>query len=233
MDFVFFVAIDDDDDGCRSGMIVKQCVAGLLLTPEDLAKIEFAVLPNGSAHAKMSESSIHNVVLVGKCVHHIVMNRSNIPAGGYIFAQTTIGDIFECQAQGIGLDVAQLLLLVVGVVGHSELLAVDTEQLDDGGDRGRMARFLELTNTPSALTVPSELASNDFVLRPGVSRRRSFLPNEKTAMTTKEAQSTFFAEVRDELFYSCRFVLLGTKKKSSKVGDWNGSRLGWRAFTQA
>ena len=75
----------------------------------------------------------------------------------------------------------------VVTVRHSEVLVVvEKERSDDGGDTGRVARVRELTNTPSALTVPSGLDSSDLVFRPGTTtttlRRRSFLPNEKIAI---------------------------------------------------
>ena len=61
---------------------------------------------------------------------------------------------------------------------------VRSDDTDEGGLKGRMARVLELTNTPSAFTVPSKLASKDFVLRPGPSRLRIFLLNWKIAILT-------------------------------------------------
>jgi len=59
----------------------------------------------------MSKPSIQNVIPVGKCVHHIVVNGPDGITGGNIFAQSTMGDIFECPSQNIGFNVSQRLFI--------------------------------------------------------------------------------------------------------------------------
>jgi len=99
------------------------------------------------------------------------------------------------------------------------LLVVDIDNAEDGGDRGLSASVRELTKTPSALTVPSLLASKDLLLRPGRSRfRLLFLlwPNVKIAILLfwfVPTQCLFSAfAICDDDFLEIYFIMIRNRR---------------------